>query len=107
MKKYGGVNNQKPIDEIQEAVIVSAPIFRKKQPKSKASAIIGWFVYFAITWFITSMLLMATGINEQLTRTTMPLFVQLGVIPSMPFFLTLMWSICKAKKAKRIVDAGD
>lgn len=105
-KKYGGVNNKKSIDEIQEAMVVSAPIFRKKQPKSKAGVIGGWIAYWIISWLITFLLLAATGLSEQMNKVGTPLIVEFFVIPSIPFLLTLIWSAFKFNKVKKQKDAG-
>ena len=106
-KKYGGVNNKKSINEIQEAVVISAPIFRKKQPKSKAGVIGGWIAYWVLSWLITFLLLVATGSSEQMNKVGIPLIVEFFVIPSMPFLLTLIWSEFKFKKVKKQKDAGN
>ena len=106
-KKYGGVNNKKSIDKIQEAVVVPAPTFRKKQPKSKAGVIAGWIAYWIISWLITFLLLVATGLSEQMNKVGIPLIVEFFVIPSIPFLLTLIWSVFKSRKAKKQKDAGD
>lgn len=100
-KKYGGVNNKKSIDEIQEAVVVSAPIFRKKQPKSKAGVVGGWLVYWVVSWAITSLFIVATGLGEQMMSAHVPWWVNAFIIPSVPFLLTLIWSVLKSKKAKK------
>lgn len=107
VRQYGGVNNKKPIDEIQEAVVVMAPIFRKKQPKSKAGVIGGWIAYWIISWLITFLLLAATGLFEQMNKVRIPLIVEFFVIPSIPFLLTLIWSAFKFKKIKKQKEAGD
>ena len=100
-KKYGGVNNKKSIDEIQEAVVVTAPIFRKKQPKSKAGVIGGWLAYWAISWLITLLLLVATGLAEQMQRVYVPWWAQNIIIPSIPFVITLIWTTLRAKKVRK------
>ena len=105
--KYGGVNNKKSIDEIREAVVVSAPIFRKKQPKSKAGVVGGWLVYWAVSWVLTVLIIVATGLSERMIQASMPLVLQFFVIPSIPFLLTLIWSVFKSKKAKKQKDSGD
>lgn len=107
VKQYGGVNNKKSIDEIQEAVIVTAPIFRKKQPKSKAGVIGGWIIYWFVTFLITYLLMSATGLFEQMNRTDIPMVVEFFVFPSIPFLLTLVWSIVKTKRNRKQKDAGD
>jgi hypothetical protein len=107
MNKYGGVDNQKTIDEIQEAEIVAAPIFHKIQPKSRAAVIGGWLVYWFISWLIIFPLLVATGLTEQLQRSNTPWWLGSLVIPSVPFMLTLIWSIFRLKKGKEQKDAGD
>lgn len=106
-KKYGGVNNKESIDEIQEAVVVTAPIFRKKQPKSKAGVIGGWLAYWIISFLITYLLMNATGLFEQINRTGIPMWVEYFVFPSIPFLLTLVWSVAKTKKNRKQKDAGD
>ena len=93
MKKYGRVNNQKSLDEIQEAIIVSAPIFRKKAQKSKIALIAGWGVYYLITWMITTMLLWAIGAEEKFIEARTPIWVSSWLIPSIPF------SICSVAAA--------
>lgn len=106
-KKYGGVANKKSINEIQEAVIVTAPMFRKKQPKSKAGIIRGWLAYWTASWLITYLLMMATGLSEQIIKARIPIVVQIFVFPSIPFFLTLIWSAFKSKKVRNKKEAGD
>ena len=102
-KKYGGVNNKKTINQIQEAVVVGAPIVQKKMPKSKAGVICGWIVYYIVTFIITELLLVITTISEQPFYHSLPLVVSLWLIPSLPFLLTLLilvlQSILRKKKA--------
>lgn len=107
MNKYGGIDNQKSIDEIQEAVIVGAPIVQNKMPKSMAGVIGGWLVYWFISWLIVFLLLVATGLSEQLQRSNTPWWLGSFVIPSVPFMSTLIWSIFRLKKGKEQKDAGD
>ena len=104
-KKVTYTNQQ--ISQMQEATIVTAPIFHKKKPKSKAEVIGGWLVYWAISWGITLLLLFATGLSEQMNRSSIPWWVQSFIIPSTPFLLTLVWSIFKLKKVRKQKDAGD
>lgn len=107
VKQYGGVNNKKPIDEIQEAVVVTAPIFRKKQPRSKSEVICGWLIYWFVTFLIAYLLMSATGSFEQINRADIPITVEYFVFPSIPFLLTLVWSVVKTKKNRKQKDAGD
>lgn len=106
MNKYGGVDNQKTIDEIQEAEIVAAPIFHKIQPKSRAAVIGGWLVYWFISWLIIFPLLVAIGLTEQLQRLNVPWWLIFLVIPSVPFMLTLLLSLLHPKNSIK-EDAGD
>lgn len=107
VKQYGGVNNKKSIDEIQEAVIVAAPIFRKKQPKSKAGVIGGWLVYWVVSWPMALLVIDATGIGEQMISHHVPWWVHTFIITSVPFLLTLAWSVFKSEKVRKQKDAGD
>ena len=106
-KKYGGVNNKKSIDKIQEAVVVPAPIFRKKQPKSKAGVVGGWLIYWFVTFLIAYLLMSATGSFEQINRANIPITVEYFVFPSIPFLLTLVWSVANTKKNRKQKEAGD
>lgn len=106
-KKYGGVNNKKSIEEIQEAEVVTAPIFRKKQPKSKAGVVFGWLIYWIVSWVIIFLFMCATGLYEQLLLSSMPWWVACFIIPSVPFLLTLIWTVIQFKKVKKQKDAGD
>ena len=102
MRQYGGVNNKKSINEIQEAVIVNAPVFRSKPPKTKAGALVGWLVYYFVTFIIMSLLVVITGIFEQSFYRNLPFFIQTWLIPSLPFILTLIYAVYKIRKLKWI-----
>ena len=105
-KKYGGVDNKQSFNQIQEAVVVDAPIVQKKMPKSKAGTIFGWLVYYFITWLITWLFLMATGISEQNFYRAMPLWAEIWLIPSLPFIITLISVLINAHDLKRKKAGG-
>jgi hypothetical protein len=105
MKKYGGVDTLKSIDEIQEAVIVGAPIIQNKMPKSRFGIVFGWIVYYAVTFVIAMLFVMITGIFEQPFYGNLPFLVQIWLIPSIPFILTLLLLLRPKRNMKK--DAGD
>ena len=97
-KKYGGVNNSKAYDEVQEASVVGEP---KPAPKpvvkrSTASIIGEWVVYIFVTYLIMELLIVATGVYEWLTSKNA--FVAIFCIPFIPTIIRATKAIYKSKK---------
>lgn len=99
-KKYGGVNNQKTIEQIQEAIVVGAPIINKKMPKSKAGTIAGWIIYYIVTFLFTSLLIPIIGLYEQPFYQSLPVWVGCWLVPSLPFLITFAPSVIRIFRAK-------
>lgn len=96
MQKYGGVNNKKALNEIQEARIVSVPgMSRITKKRSLGTIIAGWIAYLIISYIFTELLLIIT--TDAWNNTKMPLWA-IFILPSTPFLLTLFFKIIAIKK---------
>lgn len=91
MKKYGGVNNQKTLYEIQEARIVGTPQSTRTSEKHKKSiGIFGWVLYFIVSYLFTNLIIViATGdyIINKIPTWAIP------ILFSGPFLLTVLFKI--------------
>lgn len=105
MKKYGGVNNQKSIYEIQEARIVSALGMRRITKKqSKTSIVFGWLVYLVISYIFTDLLLIIiTDAGSRIKVHLLGMFV----MPAVPFILTLLIKIFTVLSSKKHTNHKD
>ncbi len=105
MKKYGGVNNQKSLYEIQEARIVSAPgMFKIIKKKSKTSIVFGWLIYLIISYIITDLFIII--VTDAGNRFRLPLLA-LFVLPAVPFILTLSFKILSTISNKKHTNHKD
>ena len=101
--EYGGINGTDNIDDVPEATIVEN-VVKKPQPISKSKAVLLAVLLWWVTWQITTLAIMATGIFEQSYYRSLPLFVSFFLIPSIPFFTIMLrrWAKTRTKK-----EAGD
>ena len=87
MKKYGGVNNQKSLNEIQEAYVISAPVMSKiVKKKSIASITFGWVVFLIVSYIFFDLLFFT--ITDGWNRIKMPFWAIL-IMPAIPFLIVL------------------
>ena len=99
MKKYGGVNNSKTLNEIQEAYVISEsikPILTKK--KSIAATIIKWLVYLIVSYIIIYFLIIIISDGKALSK--MP-FWALIICPAIPFVITFIYSCIKKRTVRK------
>lgn len=80
-KKYGGVDNKKELNNIQEAIIVGAPrIIPHKEKRSIGSIIAGWIFYIIVTFYIIFLLLVI--IDDGNMRIPSWLIITLSLLPT-------------------------
>lgn len=95
-KKYGGVNNSKRLNEIQEGRIVSAPGMAKiVKKKCIGSIILGWAMFLIVSYILTDLLLIIA--TDAWGNVKAPLWVII-VLPTMPFLLVLLFKIITREK---------
>jgi hypothetical protein len=101
--RYGGIGGTNNIADIPEATIVGEAIEESK-PTSRLKVILFTLLLWWVTWQITTLAIMATGISEQSYYRSLPSFVGFYVIPSIPFFAIMFWRSVKISHRK---EAGD
>ena len=105
MRKYGGVNNKKSLNEIPEARIVSAPGMSKIVKKqSKSSVFFGWLIYLIISYIITDLFIII--ITDSGNRFRLPVWA-LFILPTIPFVLTLLIKLTSALAGKKHTNHKD
>lgn len=101
--EYGGINGTDNIDDIPEATIVEN-VVKKTQTISKPKAVLLAVLLWWVTWQITTLAIIATGIFEQSYYRSLPSFVGFYIIPSIPFLAIMLWRLIKTNSKK---EAGD
>ena len=93
MKKYGGVDNAKSLDQIQEAYVVNAPgIFKVVKKKSIVSIALGWCAFFIISYIITELSMIIVSDGKATSKMPFWAFI---IAPAIPFILVF---VCKMVK---------
>jgi archaellum biogenesis protein FlaJ (TadC family) len=93
MRRYGGVDNAKSFDQIQEAYVVSAPgISKVIKKKSIISIVLGWCVFFIISYIITNLFIVIVSDGKATYKMPFWAFI---IAPAIPFLFIFVFKMIK------------
>ena len=87
-KKYGGVDNKKTIQEIEEAVLIDGSSHMNQKVDFPTSGVFTWFVIWLVTKALVDFTLAITGLSAGVCQ-WMPYWLQhfLGFLPVLVIFI--------------------